>query len=232
VYLKHLAISLGIVGLAIAQPANAELLSFGSSFTIAGLNSPNTFSETDTLTAGTTSVDGGLLSLNLSTVPVPGGGEWAIFTFQTASGGTIAGDINSNWSLGVSGVGLTQPLVLTHFYLGWGTNGTLFSPTTSIGGNLPVEVNPVTGIGNVYGKPFSIFLTSDTGGSGAANTFNSFLGQNGFPVTSLNTFQLGELLQPVPLPASWVMMLSGLAGFGFIAYRGRNKKCAAVTAIA
>jgi hypothetical protein len=74
------------VAVGTASPAHAEFLDFGGTFTVNGTNTPNIFSETDPLASGSEQIDGGALTLTVSTVGAAGGGEWAIFTFQTTSG--------------------------------------------------------------------------------------------------------------------------------------------------
>src|SRR5215831_5347236 len=150
--------AIGISALALGQPAQASFLNLGSSFNLSLTNAPNTASETDTLTAGTTTVDGGALSLNVTSVAAAGGGEWEVFTFTTTSGGAI-GTAALNWQIALSNVSLTQTLNATQFFIDWGTNGTLFSPTTNHG-NLSLETNPITGLGNVLGQSFSLNLST------------------------------------------------------------------------
>src|SRR5208282_491417 len=89
-------------------------------------------------------------------------------------------DLNANWGMSMSNVPLSMPAVLAHFYLDWGTSGTLTSPTGNAGGNLGIETNPVTGSGLVYGGASSTLLTTSLFGNGFADTFSGFLAPNGF----------------------------------------------------
>jgi hypothetical protein len=213
---------LGTVGLAAIaasfagwpSSAHAEFLNFGGSFQAIGSNAPNNFSETDTLTLGTTPIDGGILDLTVSTSAAAGGGEWVVFNVQTTSGGPIAGDLNANWGMSMSNVPLLMPAVLAHFYLDWGTSGTLTSPTGNAGGNLGIETNPVTGSGLVYGGASSTLLTTTLFGNGFADTFSGFLAPNGFNPGALNQFQIGELLDPIPEPFSLSLLAVGVIGLG------------------
>jgi hypothetical protein len=203
-------------------PAHAEFLNFGGSFNAVGSNAPNNFSETDTLTLGTTLIDGGMLNLTVSTLPAAGGGEWVVFNVETASGGPIAGDLNANWGMSLSHVPLLMPAVLTQFYLDWGNSGGLTSPTGNAGGNLGIETNPVTGLGLVYGGATSTLLTTTLFGNGFADTFAGFLAPNGFDPSALIQFEIGELLDPVPEPFSLSLLGVGVVGLGLMRRKRRR----------
>jgi hypothetical protein len=45
-----------------------------------------------------------------------------------------------------------------------------------------------------------------------------------------NTITISPLISATPLPSTWVMLLGGLVGLGFFAYRGTKKGSAAVAA--
>jgi hypothetical protein len=209
----------------VGQRANAGFLNVGGSFQVIGTNAPNTFSETDTLALGTMPIDSGALALTVSSVAAAGGGEWAIFDFQTPPGTSIAGNQNDNWEMRVEQVPIVRPAVFAHGYLDWGTDGTLFSPTSDAGANLPLETNPVTGSGLVFGQPDASPVTTTVSVFGFANTFDGFLSQAGFTPSQVNEFQIGFLLDPVPAPepTSGLLLLSGLAITGFAIRRRRQQ---------
>jgi PEP-CTERM motif len=85
-----------------------------------------------------------------------------------------------------------------------------------VGGNLPVETNPVTGLGQVFGQAYSIDLTTAFSGDGAASPFGTTLTTWGFDPAATNEFQIGFLLDPVPAPepTSAPLLLGGIAALG------------------
>jgi len=215
----RIAASAALIGLltAITQPTNAAaFLNLGGNFQVIGTNAPNNFSETDTLALGTMPIDSGALALTLSKVAAASGGAWAIFDFQTPPGTPIAGNLNADWEMQVNSVPIVQPAIFAHVYLDWGTDGTLF-PTSDAGANLPLETNPVTGSGLVFGQPDATLVTTTVDVFGFANTFDSFLTGAGFTPSQVNEFQIGFLLDPVPAPepTSGLLLLSGLVMTGF-----------------
>jgi len=40
-----------------------------------------------------------------------------------------------------------------------------------------------------------------------------------------------SLPAPTPLPSTWMMLIAGLAGFGFLAYRGSTKRAVSIAAV-
>jgi hypothetical protein len=230
-----------VLAIGVAGPADAELLQLGGSFQVMGTDAPNTFSENDILTLGTTSIDGGLLNLTLTTMPAAGGEEWIIFTFQTATGASIAGVLNAAWEIQVENVPISTPSALySSFYLDLGTNGVLTNPDNNTGFNLTLETNPVTGSGTVFGQ---------TGGFDVENpfyfgflyvdTFSSHLSSWGLDPATVNEFQMGALMEPIggstsppsptqaPEPASGILLLSAFAALGAARRRSAGQPVAA-----
>ena len=79
---------------------------------------------------------------------------------------------------------------------------------------------------------WSTSLTLDPAGPLApySYTFNTSGGQLAFAMVPAGSAYIGNVLDNVtlntsatPLPSTWLMLLGGLAGLGFIAYRGTKK---------
>jgi hypothetical protein len=147
--LATLLVGASVIPAAMSQPARSDpVWNIGGSMNVNGTNAPNNFSETDTLTLGTTAIDGGTLNLTTSIVNESGGAEWLILHYATANGGPIVTNTNASWQLQAL-VPLSAPANSLGFYFDWSTNGTLLTPTASFGSGSPGP-NPVTGTGTVF----------------------------------------------------------------------------------
>jgi hypothetical protein len=168
--------------------------------------------------------------MNIQTIAETGGQEWLVYRFTSLSP-SIAGDINADWELQIQGLAATQPVSVNHFFLGWGQNGQLYNPTSDTGINLPIETNPITGVGQVFGEPIIGLVESVLDGSGTANTFAALI-ENNYTQnpSSTNFFEVAELIGPVSVPAPLIgfglpvfLAVSG-AGFGAKLLEGRLKR--------
>lgn len=138
-----------IATVAIGQPAFSDpVWNVGGSVSVDGTNAPNNFSQTTTLTLGTTTIDSGALNLTSSIVDEPGGAEWLVLDYSTVSGAPIVGNVNSSWQLQALEP-LSNPANSLGYYFDWSSNGTLLTPTQSFGGGTP-GTNPITGSGTVF----------------------------------------------------------------------------------
>jgi hypothetical protein len=143
-----LSLVISFLGFNFAQSAYADsVFNLGGSFTLTGTNAPDDYSESVTLNPGTTTVDGGTVTLTQSILASAGGGEWVIFDFRTANGGVFANNPNSDWELLLQNIPLQQPSEVLQIYLDWGTNGTLAGPTNNTNSNLSLETNKLRNFG-------------------------------------------------------------------------------------
>jgi hypothetical protein len=219
-------VSIQALALAVTIPASADLITPGTPFTLSSTNATTTesnglsFVPGATQTVGTTNIQ-----VNIQTIAEAGGQEWLLYSF-TSSLASLAGNVNANWELQIQGLNTTQPVSVNHFFVGWGANGALYNPTSGVGVNLPIETNPITGIGQVFGEPITGLVETVLDGSGTANTFAALIGNNYTqnPNTT-NFFQIGELIGPVPtpLPAALPLFATGLGALGLLGWRRKRK---------
>ena len=209
---------------AVGPPAKAELLVIGAPLTVAGTNTPTTFTDSVPFQAGTQSIDLGNLSLTTSIDPLVGGGEWVVLHLET-TGGPLSGP-NSSWE--VLYTGLTVGAAAINFdgaFAAFDQNGTNLPPTTAIfaGSGYTVQASPVAQVsGNVQanlgfvdpeGTPGHVF-----GGLGAVIPVFDELDPTGIPSAAVTGFTLGLRFDPqapitgAPEPAGYAVLGVGLLG--------------------
>jgi hypothetical protein len=112
------------------------------------------------------------------------------------------------------------------------SHGDLVSLQATIGGLtfnfVPTSVEVDLGTGQTF---YSLSGSSSPGVTGPKGLVETLvLGGFGFNITNPGgpnledgKFSIGPGVAATPLPATWTMMLIGLAGFGFVAYRRKPK---------
>lgn len=217
----------GVNGPACADPVWLT----GSSMTVDGSNAPDNFSQTVTLSPGTSTIDNGTLNLKQSIVPESGGAEWLVLDYQTANGSSIAGSTSNSWELQALPI-LAQPANSLGFYLDWGVSGTLDNVTSTFSGS--PGTNPITGSGNVMLNTTACAYSSCSYINTTNNTVNFFAYVNpyssltnyGIDTNTANEFQIGVLMQPVapvPEPDSLVLIAPGVLALGLVSRRRPNR---------
>jgi hypothetical protein len=218
-------IAAGLMAASAWQSARAEALFVtGSTFQVEATNSPDSFTNTVSLTPGTTLLDGGALSLTLSIVPAGDGqSEWLVFDYQT-TGGTALVPPGNNWSINQVGLDAAVPLNFTGAFDEFlDANGNAITPTSSVFGQT-VMANPVPG-GAGIGQGSVGFVSPAAAGPlpslGAfVDPFNQLDG-TGIPSADVHGFvQALEFAPqspiPAPEPASFVLLGSALLGLSAI----------------
>jgi PEP-CTERM motif len=212
------------------QPSRAALFVPGSTFQVEGTNSPGTFTNTANLTPGTTSLDGGALSLTFSIVP-NGSNEWLVFSYSTTSGAPLS-QPSQDWSINQVGLDAAVPINFIAAFAEFLDNGTALTPTSAIfaGSGYSVMPNPVPG-GVGIGQGNSGFVDPIPAGPvGALGAFIDPFGAldgTGIPSADVNGFYQALEFAPqtvvtTPEPASLALIGSGLFAFGLLWRRRRS----------
>jgi hypothetical protein len=207
-----------------SKTAQAEIFNLGSTYTVSGDNFPGSFGpETVTLNGATKPIEGGQLTLSESIFHLSPTSEAIEFNFSTATGGSIAGNINNNFDMAISGVSFTAPATLVNPFLIFSSNGTPFSPITAVAGGFGVEANPINAaLGNVFDFPG--FAPGAAATSMGLNMFSdpfSFLAEAGIDPASTNGLTFGAVVDfaAVPEPATLALFGAGIAALSLIRRR-------------
>jgi hypothetical protein len=214
-----------VIGLGTEARA-ANFITTGTPFDINATNAKTTISGQPVVFApGMVQPLASGVDLEINVIPAAGGQEWLQYNFEIppAAPPSIAGNVNAAWELQVSGLVPTQPVSVKHFFLAWGLDGDYYTPTSDVGVNLPIETNPITGVGTVFGEPVTGVIETVLDGEGNANTFADLITNNYSqnPATT-NFFQIDELIGPVVTPEPATIAILGLGFLGLCAVR-RNR---------
>jgi hypothetical protein len=149
------------------------------------------------------------------------------FTVSGSPGDYIASAIAGNVNVGISNAGFdninagSYAVTLLGVGLYLGNDNELLYPDTPYltGGGFSFTLLGLPGFFQVY--------SGSTNGSLYSIEFSSSV----FIRDGMSSFSVSETPTATPLPSTWLMLLGGLVGLGFIAHR-RSKQGTAVTATA
>lgn len=193
-----------------------------STIDISGVNLPSGNASVSTTIGATVSVGG--LSITTGIVHDGANSDW--FTMDVFAGGSLAGNINSGWSLSVAGIDFTDTTNFDSVFLYWTDDGVPFNPIQTFGGiayqgqNSPI--NPA--IGPVFSNSgFSVPTNGDFNPIVSVFPY-SFLNSGGVNPSTANDyhqglrFTLAEVEPPpngIPEPGS-LALVAGFLGWGFL----------------
>ncbi len=203
----------------------------GSTFQVVGTNSPDTFTDTVNLAAGTYSLDGGAVSLNLSIVPTGLGSDtWYVFNYSVVSGAPLS--TSTYWEMQENNLVAAVPINFIAAYGEYLTNGVAQTPTNGMFPGYSLMANPVPGMTG-YGGGANGFVGPIAPGSPGAsfyaytNYYPGFLANAGLDSATINGWTQSLEFQAqsptVPESSTWAMLLLGFAGLGFVGYREAGK---------
>ncbi len=209
--------------------AQADLFELGSTFTVNGSNSPDSFSNTVTLSPGTTqSLDGGNLNLTIYEDKV-GADEWLSFVYSTPSGSALS-QYGSYWSLNELGL---QTVATTNFIAAFSQltiDGVAQNLSNPIFGGYSVIASPVpslSGEGTGAGGFTDINPPGPLGNLGAyMDPYGAYVSGAGLDPTRITGWTQALEFAPVatgaPEPSTWALIILGFVGVGSVGYRTRK----------
>jgi hypothetical protein len=206
------SICAGLLWLVVTPGAYADTFPLGGLFNVACTNCPAGTGTVPGTIGGTENVEG--LTLTTTITPTGANGAWIEFNFDNPTGGPVAGATNAFWEIKITDIPLTAPGSNDNRFFYFTVDGTAVSPINTFSG-FPVNLNPITGVGNVFaGTPFPPGPPTTTTGLTLNFTPYSFVTSGGIPL-SANDIHLAThitVTAAVPEPASLLLLGAGLLG--------------------